>query len=87
MADVFGAVPEYSGISLPEGSVEAIIESIRAPRVFTKDTNKACARVLNLLNASDYLWHLPCFNSYNGTVPHFPSPLERIGLPLAFAVL
>jgi len=52
-----------------EGSVEALIEDVKAGRhEFTKETNKDCAHILNHrdLNVSHTPGNLRCFDCYNG---------------------
>lgn len=53
-----------------EESLEALIGSVKAAsHMFTKDTNRLCALILNHceLNLSKLPANLQCFESYNGT--------------------
>jgi len=64
---------ESSTMPWLEGSVEALIEDVKAgPHEFTKETNKECALIMNHpeLKMSELPGNLKCFNNYNGKVPN-----------------
>jgi len=52
--------------------VKALIKSIMGPGRFTEDTNKKCARLLNLCSNQDsskYPDLVPCYDSVHGKLP------------------